>query len=86
MTGRRCVSSSLRKRAWTSLHSSNATESRRRVVVTMRTLWSILVPYVPKPEVVEIEHLIGKKLIDHNEVSHPPTSFPLNSWNDLLHI
>jgi hypothetical protein len=37
----------------------------------MRTLWSILLSYVPKPEVVEIEHLIGKKLIDHNEVSHP---------------
>jgi excinuclease UvrABC ATPase subunit len=87
MTGKTmCVFFVTQKTVDSSLHSSNATESRRRVVVTMRTLWSILVPYVPKPEVVEIEHLIGKKLIDHNEVSHPPTSFPLNSWNDLFHI
>lgn len=33
----------------------------------MKTLWSILLPYIPKPEVVEIEHIIGKKLIDQNE-------------------
>ena len=34
----------------------------------MKTFWSHLIDYIPKPEIEEIERIIGKKLIDKNEV------------------
>lgn len=41
----------------------------------MKTIWSLLVIYIPKPEIEEITRIIGKKAIDKNEVYSSSSSF-----------